>query len=141
MKKIVAIVVVAVLVVAGIILLTNKSSDKSSTSSNTTTSQTDNMNEPSSSTQEAAPVTSDTVAIADMAFSPANITVKKGTAVTWTNNDTVGHDVTETDGKDGPKSSTLSKGESYSFTYTTVGTFKYHCSIHPDMTGTVTVTE
>jgi plastocyanin len=76
-----------------------------------------------------------------MAFSPADITVKKGTTVTWTNQDSVAHTVVETDGQDGPKSNDLNNGQSYTFTYNTVGAFKYHCSIHPMMTGTVTVTE
>ncbi len=80
------------------------------------------------------------VAISNFAFSPANITVKKGTIVTWTNQDTVGHTVTETDSQTGPRSATLSKGQSYSFTYNDVGTFKYDCSIHPYMTGKVEVT-
>jgi len=74
-------------------------------------------------------------------FSPASITVKKGTAVTWTNKDAVTHTVTENDEQKGPDSGDLASGKTYSFTYDTVGTFKYHCAIHPNMTGTVTVTE
>lgn len=79
------------------------------------------------------------VTIAGMAFSPATITVKKGTSVTWTNNDSVSHTVTGNNG--GPNSSTLGNGQSYSFTFNTTGTFKYICAIHPSMTGTVIVTE
>lgn len=81
------------------------------------------------------------VSIVNMSFSPAALTVAKGTTVTWTNNDTVGHTVTETDGQTGPASATVAPGKTYSFTFATAGTFKYHCSIHPTMTGTVVVTE
>jgi len=104
------------------------------------------MNDSSSSTASSGSADSDTastdsVEIKDYAFSPKTITVKKGTKVTWTNQDSVQHDVTsDTDGK-GPSSELLSKGESYSFTFDEVGTFTYHCSPHPYMKGTVVVTE
>jgi heme/copper-type cytochrome/quinol oxidase subunit 2 len=49
--------------------------------------------------------------------------------------------VTENDGQTGPDSDLLSPGQSYSFTFNQAGTFHYHCKIHPEMTGTVTVTD
>jgi plastocyanin len=68
--------------------------------------------------------------------------VKKGTTVTWTNKDSAGHTVVESDGQaGGPSSGTLANGQSYQFTFNTPGTFHYKCSIHPQMTATVTVTE
>ncbi|HEY6736422.1 MAG TPA: cupredoxin family copper-binding protein [Candidatus Saccharimonadia bacterium] len=78
--------------------------------------------------------------IKDMAFSPAGLTVKAGTTVTWKNEDSVSHNVVETDGQAGPSSGTLANGQTYSFAFSTPGTYHYHCSIHPSMTGTVTVT-
>lgn len=132
-KSVIALIVVIVIVVAGgLLLATRKSGEKTTSSSNmhTSTSQ--------SSTTSAS---TNSVTIENFAFSPANITVKKGTTVTWTNKDGATHDVTENDGQTGPNSGPLANGKSYSFTYTTAGTFKYHCSIHPDMTGIVTVTE
>lgn len=80
------------------------------------------------------------VAIENFAFTPANITISKGTTVTWTNKDAVAHTVTETDGKTGPNSGNLAQGKSFTFTFDNVGTYQYHCAIHPDMVGTVTVT-
>ncbi|MDP3725956.1 MAG: plastocyanin/azurin family copper-binding protein [bacterium] len=77
--------------------------------------------------------------IQGFAFSPAVVTVKKGTTVVWTNNDSVGHTVTG--GERGPNSRLLGQGETYSFTFDTLGTFSYLCSPHPSMRGSVIVTE
>jgi plastocyanin len=100
-----------------------------------------NMASPSGQTSSNNPAAVSSVSIKDYAFTPASITVKKGTTVTWTNADSVGHTVTETDGQAGPSSGTLDQGKSYSFTFNTAGTFHYECKIHPYMTGTVTVTD
>jgi len=80
-----------------------------------------------------------TAMIVNMAFTPNPIKVKKGTTVTWTNQDVASHTVTGDNG--GPNSSTIATGQSYSFTFNTVGTFNYHCAIHPSMKGSVIVTE
>ncbi|MBC7764492.1 cupredoxin domain-containing protein [Microbacteriaceae bacterium] len=80
------------------------------------------------------------VAIENFNFAPTAITVKKGTTVTWTNNDSVKHNVVG-DNLDALKGPLLEKGKSYTYTFTTVGTFTYHCDPHPYMKGTVTVTE
>jgi plastocyanin len=83
--------------------------------------------------------TSASINISNFAFSPAAITVKKGTKVTWTNQDGASHTVTGDNG--GPASGTLANGASYSFTFTQTGIFSYHCAIHPSMTASVTVTQ
>jgi len=133
------IIVVAVLVIAGgaFALMKNKNNSSSSASD----SSTSGMNMQKSTNDSSQSTATNQVSISDFAFSPANITVKKGTTVTWTNHDSVAHTVVETDGKTGPQSSSLANGKSYSFTFNTTGTFKYNCSIHPEMVGTVTVTE
>lgn len=77
--------------------------------------------------------------IANFTFSPATITIKKGGTVTWTNSDSAPHTVTSDTGAFA--SQTLSQGGSYSHTFSTTGTFTYHCSIHPTMHGTVVVAE
>ena len=80
-----------------------------------------------------------TVDIKNYNFNPSPITVKVGTKVTWINGDSVGHTVTsDTDGL--LSSGTLSNGGKYSFTFTTPGTTNYHCVPHPNMKGTVVVT-
>ncbi len=69
---------------------------------------------------------------------PANVDVGVGSKVTWTNQDLAPHTVSSMHG--GPlKSSNFGKGESYSYTFTTAGSFMYICNVHPDMKGTVTV--
>ncbi|MBU0486789.1 MAG: cupredoxin family copper-binding protein, partial [Bacteroidetes bacterium] len=70
-------------------------------------------------------------------FSPASLTIAKGTKVRWTNNDDVTHTVTADDTSWG--SGNLGKGDTYSKTFTQNGTFTYHCIPHPDMTGTIIV--
>lgn len=141
MNRKAGIVVVIVVIIAAIVvtLVLNSSHTGENSRTNTTGNSMGNMGMNGSGSGKA--VATDTVTIANFAFSPADITVKKGTTVTWTNKDSAAHTVTETDGKAGPASSDLPQGKSYSFTYDTVGTFAYHCSIHPDMIGTVTVTD
>jgi plastocyanin len=85
----------------------------------------------------AAPVSADAVTIRNFAFGPQVITVKAGTTVHWTNNDTEAHTVTSNTGAFG--SPVLQPGTGYSFTFTKPGTYHYHCTIHPFMTGMVMV--
>ena len=159
MGKKVIVLVIAVLIVGGAAygLTRNKKSDNNSNSSNSNTSQNSSPNPSPTSSNSASKESTNSssnsnnsssssqstnaVSINNFAFSPKDITVKKGTTVTWTNNDSVTHTVQETDGKSGPKSNDLARGETYTYTFIAAGTYAYHCSIHPDMTGTVTVTE
>ena len=77
------------------------------------------------------------VAIADFAFSPATLTITAGDTVTWTNEDQIEHTATSTTGAF--DSGLLGQGESYSFTFTTPGTYDYLCTPHPSMTGQIVV--
>ena len=79
-----------------------------------------------------------TVDIQGYKFSPATITIKKGTTVTWTNQDSAPHTVTSTSGSE-LASDTLSKGGAYSHTFDKAGTFDYHCTVHPNMKAKVIV--
>lgn len=72
------------------------------------------------------------------AFHPDQIAAKVGQKVTWTNDDSTNHTVTADDSAF--DSSALAQGKSFSFTFDKAGTFKYHCSIHTSMTGTVVIT-
>lgn len=79
--------------------------------------------------------TSQAVGIRNFAFDPATLTVKKGTTVTWTNQDSVPHQI-----KSGSfNSAALGNGQSFSFTFDETGTFDYSCAIHPSMLGRIIV--
>jgi plastocyanin len=138
MKKVVVIAVVLLIIIGGVAVFYAYKGNPYASPSPSPSMSTMPMN---STSPSASPVAASSVTIQDFAFSPSAITVKKGATVTWTNKDSAAHTVTETDSQDGPKSGDLESGKSYSFTFNTVGTFHYHCSIHPSMTGTVTVTE
>ncbi len=77
------------------------------------------------------------VAIASFAYSPASLTVKQGTTVIWTNDDSMTHTVTADNGSFA--SGNLANSQTYSHTFTTKGTFAYHCALHPSMHGSVVV--
>jgi plastocyanin len=78
-----------------------------------------------------------TVSIQDFFFSPDQMTVAPGTTVTWVNEAQTPHTTTADDGT--WDSGTLEQGDDFSFTFDDPGTYTYHCSIHPDMTATITV--
>jgi plastocyanin len=80
------------------------------------------------------------VLISNFAFNPSSLSLKVGTTITWKNQDPMSHTVTTVSAPTAFDSGTLPAGASYGFTFTLTGTYQYHCSIHPGMTGTITVT-
>lgn len=76
-----------------------------------------------------------TIGTMNNGFVPTTMTVKRGTQVTWTNADTTDHTVTAA----GFDSGLIHPGATFTHTFTTVGSFDYHCSIHPTMQGTINV--
>lgn len=146
-KKVIGIIL-AVLILGGLgalLFMKDPASAPSTTNKTDDMSSMSNMNQASntnSNAQTTTPVTTNKVDIKEFAYSPATITVKKGTTVTWTNQDSVKHNVAPTDETNDFKASELlGKGESYSATFNTVGTFDYICTPHPYMKGKVVVTE
>jgi plastocyanin len=77
------------------------------------------------------------VKIDNFTFGPAELAVRVGTTITWTNRDDIPHTVVSTDKVF--KSKVLDTDEKFSSTFSTPGTFPYFCSIHPKMTGKVVV--
>ena len=77
------------------------------------------------------------VDIAGFSFSPQELTVAVGDTVTWTNSDAQRHTATADDGSfdTGP----IAAATPASVTFSTAGTFAYHCKIHPQMTATIVV--
>ncbi|MDK1017180.1 MAG: plastocyanin/azurin family copper-binding protein [Actinomycetota bacterium] len=73
-------------------------------------------------------------------LNPKEITIRPGTLVIWSNEDSERHRVRSTTGPVGFDSGNLDPGESFSFTFNAAGTFPYFCTLHPDMVGAITVT-
>jgi plastocyanin len=78
-----------------------------------------------------------TVSVADMAFTPATVTVVVGSDVTWDFPDSVAHTTTSLQGfwNSGAKSD----GETFTRSFGSAGTYPYECTFHPMMRGTVKV--
>lgn len=77
------------------------------------------------------------VAIRGFKFVPAEVNIKVGETIVWTNEDSAPHTVESSDGI--LKSDELSKGDTFSYTFTKPGKHEYICGIHPYMKGSVTV--
>ncbi|HEY1297668.1 MAG TPA: beta-propeller fold lactonase family protein [Chloroflexota bacterium] len=76
------------------------------------------------------------VSIASFAFAPKSLTVQAGQSVTFTNNDSVAHTTTGAAWDSGD----IQPGGTYTLTApSSPGSYAFHCSIHPFMTGTLTV--
>ena len=77
-----------------------------------------------------------TVAIDGTAYAPAAVTVKRGTRVTWTNQDPFPHTVTAPGRFD---SGSIAAGASWSYVARTPGQYDYICTLHPNMKGQLVV--
>ena len=80
------------------------------------------------------------VAIANYAFTPQTLTVKAGTTVTWTNDDSVPHNVISATNMSTSATTTntftsgnFNQGQTFTFTFSKPGTYYYECSIHAAM--------
>jgi len=76
------------------------------------------------------------ITIDNFTFTPAELKMKVGDTVTWTNHDDIPHTVVSA-GKF--RSKTMDTDNTYSFTFTSAGDYKYFCSLHPHMTGMIKV--
>ena len=83
----------------------------------------------------AAPMATN-VEIKHYKFGPETITVPVGATVTWTNEDDEPHTVTAAGVFASPG---LDYDETFSYTFTNPGSYRYSCKLHPQMTGTVVV--
>lgn len=128
-KMIIGVVVVLIVVVAGYFLFKNESN----------TPSVQNQVTPSQDSQ--TQTVENQVTIQNFSFTPGVITVKVGTTVTWINQDDTNHTATGTGGAQEFNSDNLTKGQSYSHTFSAAGEFNYLCSLHPNMQGKVTVTQ
>jgi plastocyanin len=98
-----------------------------------------------SSTPAPAPAGATTVTIVSgastlstTAYNPPNATVSVGTTVSWLNSDSITHTSVANNGV-AFNSGDIAPNARFNFTFTTAGSFPYHCTIHPNMVGTITV--
>ncbi len=87
---------------------------------------------------DSAPSTT-TVVIDNFSFSPARLAVPVGTTVVWRNEDDMPHTIVNDATPREFKSPPIDSGEQFSWTFSKAGTYAYFCSLHPRMTGTITV--
>ena len=80
---------------------------------------------------------SNTITITNSSFNPSVLTIKAGTTVTWINKANGTMDVTSDNGLF--SSGNLSTGQSFNYTFDNTGTFQYHSSINPSITGQILV--
>jgi amicyanin len=78
------------------------------------------------------------VTMKDIKFDPSELTVKAGDTVTWTNDDSVAHDVTGDSFKSGDAGG-MQSGDTFEHKFDKAGTFDYVCTVHPGMKGSVLV--
>ena len=75
------------------------------------------------------------VSIENFAFAPDTLTIKAGSTVVWTNNDSASHNIKIGD----TTSPMMAKGQTFEMTFDTKGTFDYICGVHPSMKGKIIV--
>lgn len=147
MGVMVAIVVIAVVAAAAVLVTRyyDSQNNDNNNSAGTSSSETmpNNTPAPSSNSSDEAKngeVTGKIEISDNSIFTPSQITVGKGEAVTWTNNDDKAHTVTaDLSNSGGPDSGNISPGAAYTFTFNKTGSFQYHCENHPEMRGTIVV--
>ena len=89
---------------------------------------------------DAAAAAKNRIEIKDFQFQPATLTVPAGTKVTFVNVDEEPHTVASKDGKF-TKSKALDTDREFVVTLTAPGDYAYFCTVHPHMTGKITVTQ
>lgn len=122
-KKILIIAVAALLIIAGAYVLTSNKSN-----------QTINNNPAPQSADQTA-TTAASIAINNFSFNPQTTTIQAGTTVTWTNNDSVTHNIRSANFN----SPDIPSNGTFSFKFDNPGTYDYSCGIHPSMKGQIIV--
>jgi plastocyanin len=79
------------------------------------------------------------VRIDNFEFQPRELDIAAGTTVTWRNVDDVPHTATSKGESQVFDSGPLDTDDTFSFTFSTPGTYAYYCKVHPHMTGAVIV--
>lgn len=126
-NKVIIGVVLAVVIIGGVFYFTKSQYQQPS--------QQQPVTQQPTTQQPQTTVEANTITIQNFAFNPGTLTVKQGTKVIWTNQDSATHKIKS----DTFNSSNLNQGDKFDFTFNNKGTFDYSCSIHPSMTGKIVV--
>lgn len=129
--------VVIIVLVGGVVLLAGQRGKQGATPTPTEAVQEQPSPTEVMQKEEGAMMEKLNVEIKNFAFGPKTLTVKKGTTITFTNQDSVGHTATADDGSFNTE--LLAKGESGSVIFDKAGTYAYHCTPHPYMKATIVV--
>ena len=89
-------------------------------------------------TSQPRPLEPDEVAMRNLSFTPARLTVQEGETVTWVNDESIQHTVVAREGADF-ESGLLDQGDTFEFEADDAGTVRYVCTLHPGMRGTIVV--
>ena len=137
MNKTATIIIVLLIIGLGIYYFSSSKKTNAPGVSTPAVSQTsgDNQLKPSITS---TPVDATVVSIKNFSFNPGTLVVKTGTTIVWTNNDSMAHTVTS-DAGGAFDSGNLAPGQSFSHTFSDVGSFAYHCAIHPNMKAEIIV--
>ena len=120
-KKNMIVIILSIMIISAVVIMAGCKSNNSSYSTAPSGGGTPGANE---------------VWMQNIAFSPATKTISAGTTITWTNKDNTTHTATSgvPNSPDGLfNSGNLNNGGTFSFKFTTAGTFKYYCMIHGTM--------
>jgi plastocyanin len=148
MNKTILAVVVGLFVIGGVAVFAFINSDDKSQNMTAGTTHSDSENRSKQTASSPQPASDEVkegkvnIDISNFEFKPSSIKVKKGSTVTWTNQDDTEHDVApDSPSESFAGSELLAKGESYSYTFDAAGTYSYHCTPHPYMKASIEVVE
>ena len=132
-------VLVIALSLAGAACSSNSSPAPSSTTTPATTPTTTptTPSTPTTGATTTVSIVQGAAGLTNTACAPNPVNIKVGDSINWVNNDSIVHTSTANAGQ--WSSGTMAPGSSFKTTFSTAGSFTYHCAIHPGMVGTVTV--
>jgi len=131
-KKILFLLALAALALALLFGCTQGAGNNTQTNNQNNTTNQDNNVVTASNPQNYA------INISNFAFNPAEVTINKGDSVSWLNSDSSQH-IVVSDTAGLFDSGLLAKGASFQHIFNEAGTYNYHCSVHPSMTGKIIV--
>jgi plastocyanin len=116
----------------------NSSNTTASPSTTTPTTTTPAPTAPSTGQTTTVSIPVGAIGLTTTAYAPNPVNIKVGDSINWVNNDSIAHTSTANNGTTF-NSGTIAPGGSFKATFSTAGSFAYHCAFHPGMVGTVVV--